>query len=113
MLTKKQTLILFLIYSKPGIRGIYTLVKIFNIVDFPANMKENLDPLIEKNLIIVFENFDNGTPKNYQITEEGEKFLFENFNDVEIIDYIKTMDEPELLIEVVEKYIVSYHFKNK
>jgi DNA-binding MarR family transcriptional regulator len=110
MLTKKQKLILFLIYSEPGIRGIYTLVKIFDRVDFPANMKANLDPLIEKNLIVVFENFDNGTAKNYRITESGKKFLSENFNDLEIIDYIKTMDEPSLLLELTEKYIEKKNY---
>ena len=105
MLTEKQLLILFLIASMPKFRGIYTLVKIFDRVDFPSKMTENLDSLLNKNLICVAEYFDNGTAKSYQVTEDGESFISHNFNAMKTIDYIKTMDEPKLLLEIMQTYV--------
>lgn len=105
MLNKKQILILFLIASEPGVKGIYSLVKLFDKADFPARISENISKLIENNLIVIFENFDNGTPKNYKITENGRFFLKQNFNDLEILEYVKEMDEPKLISEITEAYI--------
>ena len=102
MITKKQLLLLFLISSEPGIRGIYSLTKLFNRVDFPAKIEENLNHLIENNLIIVSENFENGTAKEYQITEKGRMILINEFIDTEIIDYVKELDEPKLILEITE-----------
>ena len=107
MLTEKQILILYLIASEPGIKGFYTLVKIFDRADFPANMTENLNPLFEKNLITVSEKFDNGTTKEYRITEEGQNILKLNFDAVKIINYIKKMDEPKLVLEITQSYITK------
>lgn len=105
MLNKKQILILFLIASEPGIKGIYSLVKLFDKADFPARISENIDKLLQNHLIVVSENFDNGTPKNYKITENGKVFLKHNFNDLEILEYVKEMDEPKLISEITEVYI--------
>jgi DNA-binding PadR family transcriptional regulator len=105
MLTNRQLIILFLISSEPGIKNIYTLVKLFDKVDFPARISENINELLQKKLIIISENFDNGTAKNYKITIEGESYLRNNFNDIEIIKYISEMDEPELILEIIKTYI--------
>jgi DNA-binding PadR family transcriptional regulator len=104
-MTSKQKLILFLISRDPGIRDIYTMVKIFDRADFPSQIDENLQPLLDNDLIYVSENFDNGTPNKYAITERGEAYLNENFNDTEIIDYINTMDNPDFLLRLTQKYI--------
>ena len=105
MLTEKQILILYLIASKPGIKGIYTLVKIFDRADFPANMTKNLEPLLKKNLITVSEKFDNGTEREYRITDKGKNLLLFDFDAVKTINYIKTLNEPKLLLEITQNYI--------
>lgn len=105
MLTEKQILVLFLIATNPKCREIYTLVKIFDRVDFPSEMTEIIEPLLQKNLIFVAENFDNGTAKSYQITEEGQKFINQNFDTEKTLDYIKTMNEPKFLLEIMEPHV--------
>ena len=105
MVTKKQILILLLILSEPGVKGIYTLVKIFDRADFPSNISQNLKSLLENHLIKVEENFDNGTPKNFTITEKGKSFLNNNFVDSEILEFVKQMDDPKLILSLTEMYI--------
>jgi len=105
MLTKKQILILFFISSDPGIRGISSLMKLFDRADFPANISLNLEVLLQNNLITVFESFGNGTAKKYKISENGKNFLIDNFNDSEIIRFVKSMDEPKLILEITKSYI--------
>ena len=105
MLTKKQILILFLISSEPGIKGIYSLVKLFNKVDFPENISENLYDLIQENLIVVSEKFENGTDKEYKTTEKGLAVLKNKFKDSEIIEFVSEMDEPKLILEITKAYI--------
>ena len=51
------------------------------------------------------ENFDNGTPNKYAITENGEAYLANNFNGTEIIEYIKTLNKPDLLLTITQSYI--------
>ena len=105
MVTKKQLLILFLISSKPGVKDVYSLVKLFDKADFPASISENINELLQNNLIITFEIFENGTSKNYRITEKGILLLEKRFKDSEIIQYIKQMDEPKLILEITKTYI--------
>lgn len=104
-MTIKQKLILFLISCDPGIRSIYKMVYIYDRADFPSKMTENIEPLLKDNLIFVSENFDNGTPSIYSITEKGKEFLNNNFVDTEVIEYIKTMQNPELLLKITQAYI--------
>jgi DNA-binding MarR family transcriptional regulator len=104
-MTAKQKLILFLISCDPGIRSIYKMVQIYDRADFPSKMTENLDPLLNDNLIFVSENFNNGTPSTYSITEKGKEFLKNNFVDTEVIEFIKTMQNPELLLQITEACI--------
>lgn len=104
-MTTKQKLILFLISCDPGIRDIYTMVKIYDRADFPAKMTENLKPLLDNNLIYVTQNFDNGTAGKYAITEKGQAYLDNNFEGAQIIEYIKTMDNPDFLLKLTQTYI--------
>ena len=104
MLNEKQIILLFLISSEPGIKDIYTLVRLFDNADFPSRIMENLNPLLKKDLITAFRNFDNGTVKDYRITENGKKFLAQNLDMQKILEYIKTLDKPELLLKIVQAY---------
>ena len=105
MLTKKQILILFLISGDPGIKGIYSLVNFFDRADFPSNMRENINALLSKGFIIILEKFDNGTEKSYQITEQGKELLRSNFSISEILQYIETMNDSALILEITKSYI--------
>lgn len=113
MLTTKQKLILFLISCEPGIKDIYTLVKIFDRADFPAAMTENIQPLLDNNLVAVSEHFANGTPNKYEITESGKAYLADGFNDNGIINCIKSMDNPGLLLEITQAYIAKRNTNNE
>lgn len=101
----KQKLILYLISCEPGIKDIYSLVKVFDKADFPSEMTENLNFLIENHMIKVEQYFENGSAKKYKITETGRGFLKENFIDTEVINYIKTMDNQEQLLLITQTYL--------
>lgn len=105
MLTKKQILILFLISDDPGINGIYSLVKFFDRADFPSNIRDNVEVLLRNGLVVISERFDNGTEKKYQITKEGKEFLLDNFSISETIQYIETMENPDLVLGITKAYI--------
>ena len=79
-MTIKQKLIMFLISCDPGIRDIYTMTNVYDRAYFPSKVTENLDILLDNNLINVAQNFDNGTANKYGITENGRKYLDENFD---------------------------------
>jgi len=104
-MTTRQKLILFLIACDPGIRDIYKMVKIYDRADFPSRMDENLDPLLEQGLIYVSKDFDNGTPFVYEITEKGKMYLDQNFNDREVIEYVRNMQNPDLLLQITQTYL--------
>lgn len=74
-MTTKQKLMLFLISCEPGFRDIYTMVKLYDRADFPSNVTENLQTLLQNGFIVVTENFDNGTPNKYGITEKDKSIL--------------------------------------
>ncbi len=88
-MTIKQKLLLLFIYFKPGIKDIYSMVKIYDRADFPARITENLGPLLEENLIFVSNIFDNGTPSKYDVTEKGKIYVNEHINIEEIIQLCK------------------------
>src|SRR5438128_2229057 len=104
-MTTKQKLILFLFSCNPGIRNINSMIKIYNRADFPSKIGENLKPLLENSLIYVTHNFDNGTPNRYAVTDNGKAYLNNNFNDAEIIEYIKALDNPDFLLWLTQSYI--------
>ena len=104
-MTTKQKLMLFLISCEPGFRDIYTMVKLYDRADFPSNVSENLQVLLDNGYIVVTENFDNGTPNKYGITEKGQEYLDRNFDAAEIVYYIKTMDNPRQLLFITQAYI--------
>jgi len=104
-MTVKQKLILFLIYSDPGVRSIYGLVKQFDRADFPGNVGKEIKVLIEYGYIKVSKYFDNGTASDYVATEKGIKYLSDNFNSNEILEYIKEMPNPDFLYKLTQKFI--------
>lgn len=104
-LTPRQKLILFLISCDPGIKGIYKMVTIFDRADFPSNITENVEVLINNELAYVIKYFDNGTPSDYEITEKGKGYLQRNLSTSEIIEHIKSMENPELLLEITSEYL--------
>ena len=81
------------------------MIKVYDQADFPANMSENLQPLLDNNLIVATQNFENGTPNKYEITENGKTYLDKNFDDEEVISYIRTMHNFEQLLFLTQTYI--------
>ena len=104
-MTDKQKLLLFLISCDPGIRDIYKMVKIYHRASLTFEITENLQPLLDNNLILVSKYFDNNTANEYLITDKGNEFLTHNFNDDEAIQFIKTLDDPDLLLMITQAYI--------
>jgi hypothetical protein len=82
--------------------GIYSLVKIFDRTQFPSNLTDDLNSLLKDKLIRIEKNFDNGTPSEYGITKDGVQYLDSNLKINVIIEYIKTMDDPELILNIVQ-----------
>ena len=105
MLTTKQKLILILISGEPGIKGVRKLVTVFERHDFPADMTFNLKPLLDSKLIEVSHNFDNWTPSGYEVTDKGREYLTQACNDNEILDYLKKLEQPNLIKDIAETYI--------
>ena len=105
MLTTRQKLILFLIDADPGIRDIYRMVELYDRADFPSNMTEHLDTLLNAAYIRISKWFDNGTPAAYEISEKGKSYLTQHFQATEAIEHVKQMRNPELLLKIVQTYI--------
>lgn len=86
-------------------KAIERLVRVFDRANFSGDVGESLDMLLDKNLIFVETLFNNNTPHTYNVTNLGRHFLKDNFNDDEIVSYIKTMDDPTHLLHVIEGYL--------
>ncbi len=112
-MTPRQKLMLFLISSDPGIRGTYKMLKFYDRTDFPANLKENLKPLIDDELIKVSAYYDNKQPSEYAITDKGKLYLEENFDEKEIFEFIKTVHNPDFLYQITKAYIDKKILSNK
>lgn len=104
-MTIKQKILLFLISCDPGVRDIYKMVKIYHRACLTFEITQNLQPLLDNNLIIVSKYFDNKTANEYEVTEKGNEFLTNSFNDDEAIQYIKTLDDPNQLLMIIQAYI--------
>jgi hypothetical protein len=77
------------------------MIKLYDRADFPFKLTENLKQLLDRNLIRIAKLFDNGTASEYQVTEEGRVYLRENINEEEIISHIKTVQNPDRLLQIV------------
>ena len=84
---------MFFISCDQVIRDIYTMVKVYNRVDFPSEIGEALKLMLDSNLIFVAQNFDNGAANKYEIAENDKNYLHENFDLKELVSFIKTMDD--------------------
>src|SRR5450432_3113543 len=101
----KQKILLFLISCNPGVRDIYKMIKVYHRACLTFEITENLQPLLDKNLIIISKYFDNKTANEYEITEKGNEFLTHNFNEEEAIQFIKSLDDPDQLLMITQAYI--------
>ena len=106
-MTTKQKLILFLISCDPGVKDVYSFVKFFDRVAFPAKIDDNLKPLLDEQLIVATKWYEGrpSQPLAYEITLKGKTYLDENFNDKDIIDYLTEMPQPNILLEITKIYI--------
>lgn len=104
-MTPRQKLMLFLISSDPGIRGDYKMQMFYDKVDFPAKVTENLKPMLDEGLIKPSKYYDNKTVSEYEITEKGQLYLDNNFDENEIFNYIKTVHNPDFLMDITKSYI--------
>jgi hypothetical protein len=100
-MTNKQKLLLLLISTDPKLWTLYRLVRVFDRVDFPANISINLQPLIEQELVQVDGWFDNGTPGAYIATDKGRDFVSKNIDTESIRDYLRSLDEPQLVLDFI------------
>jgi len=108
-MTVRQKIMLFLVSCEPGVKDQYRMIKVYDRADFPWKLSENLNLLLDNNFIYVSKYLDNGTDFAYEITKKGIEYLNDNFNPEEIIEHIKTMQNPDLLLQLVQAYI---HKKN-
>jgi DNA-binding MarR family transcriptional regulator len=104
-MTPRQKLMLFLISSDPGIRGDYKMQMFYDRTDFPAKVTENLKPMLAEGLIKPSKYYDNKTVSEYEITEKGKLYLDKHFDEIEIFNYIKTVHNPDFLMEITKKNI--------
>lgn len=104
-MTIRQKLMLYLISCEPGIRTEYDLVSFWDRVDFPSKLTENLKPMLEQELIKPCKFYGNNHVGEYEITEKGEEYLDENFNENETFDYINTVHNSEFLMDITKAYI--------
>lgn len=112
-LTNRQKFILFLISCDPGIKGIYKIVSIFDNAGFPSNIMEDIEVLLNNGLAFVTNFFTNGTPSAYDITEKGKDYLKANLSSSEIIEHIKSMKNPYLLLDITVGYLNKNNELNK
>ena len=85
--------------------NIHRLLLTFDRADFPGEVGKNLKILLDNNLIIPDKLLDNNTPLTYKSTESGALFLKNNFNENQMMSYIKGMEDPSLLLEIVKAII--------
>lgn len=104
-MTVKEKLILFLVSCDPGIRDIYKMTSVFERADFPSELGPSLNSLLKADLIYVTKYFDDGAPFVYGVTEKGRDYLIKNFNNLEIINFVKSLQNPQLLLQIVQVYV--------
>jgi hypothetical protein len=85
----------------------YRLIKLLDMADFPSELGKNLQPLLDEKLICVSGLSVNGTPFKYGLTEKGKVVCAESNLRTEILDYIRTMQNPTLLLEITESLIAK------
>ncbi|CAN5664883.1 hypothetical protein BH11BAC1_BH11BAC1_00140 [soil metagenome] len=103
-MNSRQKLILFLI-SFEGFNNTFQLVKYLDRADYPADIGGILETLTAEKLICVSGFANNGTPIEYVVTDKGKEILRDKSLRVEIINYIKTLQEPTFLLQLTEKLI--------
>lgn len=102
-MTEKELLVLFLIDKLPSLNNIYSLAKLFDRADFPANIDKVLQNLKESELIELAEIRPLNEMPVYKLNDKGKNVLKSDFKKVEIFQYIQTLDNPGFLYEITEK----------
>ena len=101
-LPDKQKLILFFLACSPGIRDTKSMINVYERADYPFGVGEHLKALFDLQFIRVTVYLDNGRPGIFEITELGQAYLNEQVDRKALIDYIRTFQAPEFLLEVVQ-----------
>jgi len=101
-MSNKESLILFLIDKHPRLNNIYGLTKIFDRADFPGNVSECLNFLMDSELIEINRNNYPEILPVYELTSNGKTYLKSEFNGKNILNFIKTMQNPKFLYELTE-----------
>ncbi|MDO1451945.1 hypothetical protein Q0590_37095 [Rhodocytophaga aerolata] len=57
--------------------------------------------LINNGNLSVTHYFDNGTYAKFELTEKGEKELKHNYNKTQMIDWLNTIENTTILIELI------------
>ena len=102
-MSKKELLVLFLIDKLPSLNNIYSLTRLYYRADFPANIDQVLKDLKSSKLIEFAENRTLNKMQVCKSSFKGRKVMKSDFNLVEILDYINTLDNPDFLYEITEK----------
>ena len=80
---------------------------LYDRTDFHAKVNENIEPMLEEGLIKPCGYYFNKTISEYEITEKGQLYLDKNFDENEIFNYIKTVYNPDPLLEITKAYILK------
>ena len=98
----KDILVLLLIAVEPGVRGIHRLNLILDRASFPFEVGLSLKKLLDLEYISVEKHYDdtNRSPVKYVPTEKGAKYLDAQLNEEKMIQYVKSMDNPDFLLEL-------------
>jgi len=76
------------------------MFNVYERADYPFSLGEHLKALFDLNYIRVTKFLDNGTPGIFAITEQGQAYLNEHTDRAALIDYIKSLQAPEFLLEI-------------
>jgi hypothetical protein len=101
-ISDKQKLILFLLYCDPGIKDIYSMVNVYERADYPFHLGEHLKVLFDSQLVWVSQYMDNGTPALFELTEAGRSYVKEHIDKEGLMDFIKTLQAPDFILEVTQ-----------
>jgi hypothetical protein len=98
--SQKQLLVLFFIACEPGIKDIYSMVKVYERADYPFDLGVQLKALFDRQFVHVTKYLDNGTPALFAVTDKGKVYLDQHLDREALISYINSLQAPEFLLQV-------------
>jgi hypothetical protein len=78
------------------------MINVYERADYPFRVGEHLKALFDLQFIRVTVYLDNGTPGIFEITDLGQSYLNDQVDRKALIEYIKTLQAPEFLLEVAQ-----------